>query len=74
MEKIIRCNCCGKELSVNGGNAVCMEDYVEIHKTWGYFSQKDGMRQSMNICEGCFEAWVRSFRIPPQESEQTELL
>ena len=32
----IVCDCCGKEIKKE------KEDYLEIEKTWGYFSEKDG--------------------------------
>lgn len=38
MIEVIRCNMCGKELSVR--NDILMEDAIIISKKWGYFSKK----------------------------------
>lgn len=70
----VYCNCCGKEIKMNENMQVALEDYAVIDKTWGYFSKKDGIRQKMNICEDCFDAWVHTFVVPPQEMEEQELL
>ncbi len=50
-----------------------MEDYFHFEKTWGYFSQKDGMTQEADICEACVDRWVRSFRSAPDVRERTEI-
>ena len=54
----------------------CVEkaDYLKIEKNWGYFSNKDGTNQKINICEECYDEMVEGFRIPPTEEENTELL
>ena len=68
------CNCCGKEFRIKKDTQIVLEDYVQIDKVWGYFSEKDGLRQKMNICENCFERWIQTFRVPPVETQQQELL
>ena len=70
-QKMIYCNKCGK--------AICLEEAVEkadyvIQKNWGYFSNKDGVHQEINICENCYDEMIKSFEIPPTEKENTELL
>ena len=70
----VYCNCCGKEIQFKENTQIALEDYVVIDKSWGYFSSKDGIRQKMNICESCFDAWTRSFTQPPQEVQERELL
>lgn len=70
----VYCNCCGKEIRIRENTQIALEDYVVIDKSWGYFSEKDGTRQKINICESCFEAWVKTFAVAPQESEELELL
>lgn len=70
----IYCNCCGKEIRMKENTQIALEDYAVIEKNWGYFSDKDGIRQKMNVCEPCFDAWVRSFAIAPQEVQEQELL
>lgn len=54
----------------------CVEkaDYVKIEKNWGYFSNKDGTRAKINICEECYDEMIKSFQIPPTVEENTELL
>lgn len=68
------CNCCGKEIQFKEGTGIALEDYVNIDKIWGYFSNKDGLRQNMNICEACFDNWVSGFAMAPEEAPEQELL
>lgn len=70
----VYCNCCGKQIEMKENTQTALEDYVVIEKSWGYFSDKDGIRQKMNICESCFDAWVQTFARAPQETEEQELL
>jgi len=67
----IYCNCCGKVILT--GTGCRMEDYFHMEKTWGYFSRKDGVIQSADICEDCMDRWMREFRIAPDEIEETEI-
>ena len=69
---MIYCNKCGRPICIEEG--VEKVDYVKIEKTWGYFSNKDGMCQKVNICEECYDDIVKEFQIPPEEEENTELL
>lgn len=70
----VYCNCCGKEIQFKENTQIALEDYVAINKNWGYFSNKDGIRQKMNICESCFDAWTAAFVIAPEIVEEQELL
>lgn len=70
--KVIRCNCCGEEYIVEGG--VVKRDFLTIEKDWGYFSQKDGQRHSIVLCENCYDAWITQFQLPPVVSDTKELL
>lgn len=65
------CNCCGKEYAAQ--NNFVKADFLSIHKTWGYFSQKDGIRHEFDICEACFDKLNQNFLIPVTESEETEM-
>ncbi|HIU03839.1 MAG TPA: hypothetical protein IAB63_11375 [Candidatus Onthocola gallistercoris] len=63
----IICHCCGKII----GQA----DYLHIEKEWGYFSGgKDGEKHEINLCEACYDRWIRTFKYPPSVTEKTELL
>lgn len=70
--KLIYCNKCGR--------VICQEeivekiDYLKIEKKWGYFSNKDRVCHNICICEECYDGWVESFVIPPEEKENIELL
>ena len=48
------CNCCGRVLE--------QEEYINIEKQWGYFSDRDGTRIA------------KTFKIPLEEELLTELL
>lgn len=60
VEKII-CNKCGKEIPVLKG--VPQEDVLEVKKRWGYFSGKDNRVDQFDICEDCYDEFVRGFCI-----------
>lgn len=65
------CNICGKKIITSGKKR---EDSLVIEKQWGYFSQKDGEKHSIVMCEPCYDQWVKTFAIPPCVEEMTELL
>ena len=71
-ERMVCCNKCGKVICK--GECVEKADYLRIEKNWGYFSDKDGVCHSMNICESCDDEWIKGFMILPEEKENTELL
>lgn len=60
IEKIV-CNKCGKEIPVIKG--VPQEDVLEVEKRWGYFSEKDNRMDHFDLCEDCYDEFVRGFRI-----------
>ena len=68
------CNCCGRKLRHAPETNMPMEDYVFIDKSWGYFSEKDGLRQKIVVCEKCFANWTRTFVRPPEELEDDEMV
>lgn len=70
--KMIYCNKCGRPICME--EAVEKADYIKIEKNWGYFSNKDGVCQHINICEECYDEYIETLQIPPQEKENTELL
>ncbi|WP_282924157.1 hypothetical protein [Mediterraneibacter massiliensis] len=61
IKKII-CNKCGKEIPVINGRAE--EGVFSVDHTWGYFSEKDGEKHIFDLCESCYDEWIRTFRIP----------
>lgn len=71
LEKVV-CNCCGRELAVEDG--YLKEGCFEGRQVFGYFSKRDGLRHSFDLCEECYEKWIGSFVIPVEEEEVSELL
>ena len=67
-----RCNKCGKVLRVENG--VLKEGTFSTEVCFGYFSTKDGQKHEVDLCEECYDAWVRDFAVPVRVWEQTELL
>lgn len=69
-EKVIRvkdevyCNCCGRKLE--------NEDFLEVEKQWGYFSKKDGTKESFELCEACYDKITAAFKFPPEKEEMVE--
>ena len=58
--KII-CNKCGREIPVVKG--VPQEDVLEVEKRWGYFSRKDNRIDHFDLCEKCYDEFVKGFQI-----------
>lgn len=50
------------------------EGYFSADVVFGYFSNKDGLRHRWDLCEHCYDALTRDFRIPVEESEESELV
>lgn len=65
------CNMCGKTIVESG---LSREDSVYIEKQWGYFSEKDGEKHVIRLCEKCYDMWIKSFQTPPHVEEVTEIL
>lgn len=69
---ILVCNGCGRELKKENG--IYREDFVEIRKKWGYFSHKDTEKHTIILCEECYDRLVKGLAVPPEITEDTELL
>ena len=68
----MQCNCCKKELHVEEG--IVKEGCFSVDYTWGYFSNKDGMQHKFDLCEDCYDRFVKELTIPITESENNELI
>lgn len=66
------CNRCKKELTVENG--MIKEGCFCGDSLFGYFSNKDGMKHSFDLCEECYDKMIKSFAIPVEEEEVSELL
>lgn len=70
--KTVYCNKCGRILNVNNG--IVMEGLCSVNQSWGYFSMKDGQRDSFDLCESCFDVIVRDFVIPVENIDEKEMI
>jgi ribosomal-protein-alanine N-acetyltransferase len=68
-DEIIYCNQCGAPIT---SQAYPKKDYLQVSKSWGYFSQKDLQIHEFCLCESCYDAMVRQFKIPPKVSVNSE--
>lgn len=68
----VRCNQCGKILKIRNG--MIMEGIYEGDQKFGYFSNKDGIRYSFDLCEECFDRWISGFALEADREELNELL
>lgn len=66
------CNKCGRALKVEDG--YLKEGCFSAEAAFGYFSRKDGIVQSFDLCEDCYDQLVSQFAVPPEEREGAELL
>ena len=70
--KQVFCNRCGRELKVE--KEMIREGCFTADIRFGYFSRKDGLRHRFDLCEDCYDQWIAAFRIPVEETPETELL
>lgn len=68
----IYCNGCGRKIEFRG--EVCREEILCVEKKWGYFSNKDGERHSLDLCEECYDRLIEKLSIPVTVEEETELI
>ena len=66
------CNQCKKQLVVEYG--IIKEGCYSGDNQFGYFSNKDGIKHSFDLCEECYDKLIKSFVIPVEEEEVRELL
>lgn len=66
----VYCNCCGREIVVEGKGK---EDYLEVSKAWGYFSNKNLTGQAFNLCEQCYDEFTAKFKVPVEEFECNDM-
>lgn len=66
------CNMCGAELPVENGllKAGCFHG----EQRFGYFSHKDGQKHSFDLCESCYNKFIKMFKIPVDITDETEFL
>jgi hypothetical protein len=52
----ISCDCCGQSCTKEFPTIEPSFDheYATIEATWGYFSEQDGTKYSVELCESCF--------------------
>ncbi len=63
----IYCNVCGKPIQKN--NHGYFEDHLHIEKTWGYNSKYDGETHHIDVCQSCYEKWVKQFMLSVKETD-----
>ena len=68
IQKQVVCNQCGKALKVKNG--ILVEGVFEGNQQFGYFSNKDGIRHSFDLCEELIEG----FTVEVTKEEVQELL
>ena len=56
------CNKCGKEIVVTRGRL--SEDMLQVEKRWSYPSKKDQEVHRFDLCEACYDSFVKTFLIP----------
>ena len=66
------CNCCSKKLEVKNG--IITEGVFSVEYAFGYFSSKDEEIHKFDLCEKCYDERVKTFQIPVEIADNTELL
>lgn len=68
----VRCNCCGRKITVTNG--IVREGCIRVEAPFGFFSQKDGQTHCFDLCEACYDKITADFQIPAEIREETEFL
>ena len=68
----IKCNQCGKELTVCNG--ILKEGCAGMEISFDYFSKKDGELHRIDLCEHCYDIWTSGFCIPVTVEDMNELI
>ncbi|MBR3684148.1 MAG: hypothetical protein IKL78_04670 [Lachnospiraceae bacterium] len=68
----VKCNMCGKELKIENG--IVKEGCVHLDIPFEYFTNKDGEKHQIDLCENCYDSWVAQFKIPVTKEDMNELL
>lgn len=71
LKKVV-CNQCKKELEIENG--IVHEGWISVEKAWGYFSEKDGVVHTFDLCEACYDQLIKGFALPVTIRKQNELL
>ena len=66
------CNCCKKCLKIQNG--IITEGVFSVEYAFGYFSNKDEEIHKFDLCEKCYDEWIKTFQIPVEIADNTELL
>ena len=74
MKKEVLCNCCGRALQTSESGKTITEDAVYIRKEWGDFSEKDLHIHQIVLCEACYDAWIKQFKVPVKIEKKQEVL
>lgn len=68
----LRCNKCGRKIRLRNGFPE--EGVFHADNSWGFFSRRDGENHSFDLCEDCYDEWIRSFEIGVEIEERVEML
>ena len=66
------CKWCGREILVE--KEIVMEGVFYGRIWWGYVSKRDGLEDSFELCEECYDQIVATFKIPVDRKVSLELL
>lgn len=68
----VKCNKCGKNMCFNKN--IITEGTFSVDYIWGFFSDKDGQKHAFDLCEKCYDEFIKTFIIPADISDENELL
>lgn len=68
----VTCNKCGRQMKVENG--ILKEGCFSADFVFGYFSERDGLKQQFDLCEKCYDEVTDTFLVPIMQEEATELL
>lgn len=61
----VHCNKCAIRCDSN-----VEKDWASIEIKWGYFSNKDLRKDSWDLCEKCYDEFIKTFKIPIDTEEE----
>lgn len=61
----VYCNACGRRMYTHHG--IVLEGMNNFVVEWDYFSEKDGEVHRFDLCEECYDKFVKTFKIPVEK-------
>jgi len=60
------CNKCGESMQIDMGTSSPFYSGTRLLASFGYGSDKDGLEEHFDICDSCYDNFIKSFKHEPE--------